>query len=64
MDYNVIEARYVRDYVVWVRFRDGTEGEVDLRPELIPGFEVVHGRLYSPAQVLDSSKCMRHTCEW
>ena len=34
MDYNVIEARYVRDYVVWLRFRDGTEGEVDLRPEL------------------------------
>ena len=29
MDYNVIEARYVRDYVVWLRFRDGTEGEVD-----------------------------------
>jgi hypothetical protein len=34
MDYDVLEARYVRDYVVWLRFRDGTAGEVDLGPEL------------------------------
>lgn len=34
MDYLVEEARYVRDYVVWLRFRDGTTGEVDLGPEL------------------------------
>ncbi len=34
MDYDVMEARYVRDYVVWVRFRDGTAGEVDLSRQL------------------------------
>ena len=34
MDYDVMEARHVRDYVVWLRFRDGTAGEVDLGPEL------------------------------
>jgi hypothetical protein len=34
MDYDVMEARYVRDYVVWLRFRDGTAGEVNLGPEL------------------------------
>ena len=34
MDYNVIDARYVRDYVIWFRFKDGTEGEVDLSAEL------------------------------
>ena len=34
MDYDVMEAKYVRDYVVWLRFRDGTAGEVDLGPEL------------------------------
>jgi hypothetical protein len=28
------EARYVRDYVLWVRFGDGSEGEVDLGAEL------------------------------
>ena len=34
MDYHVLEAKYVRDFVVWLRFRDGTAGEVDLGPEL------------------------------
>ena len=34
MDYDVLEAKYVRDYVIWLRFRDGTAGEVDLRDEL------------------------------
>jgi len=34
MDYDVIEARYVGDYVVWLRFRDGTAGEIDLALEL------------------------------
>ena len=31
---HVLEARYVRDYAVWVRFSDGTAGEVDLEEEL------------------------------
>ncbi len=26
----LIDARYVRDYTVWLRFSDGAEGEVDL----------------------------------
>jgi hypothetical protein len=34
MDYDVLEARYVRDYIVWLSFRDGTSGEIDLGPEL------------------------------
>jgi hypothetical protein len=34
MHYNVIEARYVRDYVIWFRFQDGSEGEVDLSKEI------------------------------
>ncbi len=34
MDYHVVEARYVGGYVVWLRFKDGTEGEIDLGPEL------------------------------
>ena len=33
-DYDILEARYVRDHVVWQRFRDGTAGEADLAPEL------------------------------
>lgn len=36
----VTEAKLVRDFVVWVRFNDGSEGEVDLSNELIgPVFE-------------------------
>jgi len=34
MQYHVVEARYVRGHVVWLRFRDGTEGELDLSGEL------------------------------
>lgn len=34
MDYDVMEARYVGRFVVWLRFRDGTAGEVDLGPRL------------------------------
>jgi len=34
MYYNVIAAKHVRNYTVWVRFQDGTEGEVDLTSEL------------------------------
>jgi Protein of unknown function (DUF2442) len=31
---NVTAVRHLRDYVLWLRFNDGREGEVDLRAEL------------------------------
>jgi Protein of unknown function (DUF2442) len=34
MTYHVVEARYVRGHTVWLRFRDGTAGEIDLAPAL------------------------------
>lgn len=34
MYYNVTAAKHVREYVVWLKFEDGTEGEVDLAGEL------------------------------
>lgn len=34
MDYSVLEARYAGGYKIWLRFRDGTSGEVDLTSEL------------------------------
>lgn len=38
--FDVVEARYVRDYRVWLRFEDGAEGEVDLSADLLgPVFE-------------------------
>ncbi len=30
----VREAQYLHDYVIWLRFSDGAEGEVDLAGEL------------------------------
>jgi hypothetical protein len=45
--YDVLEARYVRDHVVWLRFRDGTEGEVDLSGSLRgPVFEPLRDPTY------------------
>lgn len=34
MDYDVMDAKYVSGYTVWLRFRDGSEGEVDLSSRL------------------------------
>ena len=40
MTYELVEAKYVRDFIVWVRFDDGVEGEIDFEPELYgPVFE-------------------------
>jgi Protein of unknown function (DUF2442) len=43
MDYHILEARHVAGFVVWLRFRDGTSGEIDLGPSLHgPVFEPLH----------------------
>jgi hypothetical protein len=41
MDYLVTEARYVGAYTIWLRFKDGSAGEIDLGPEL-------HGEVFEP----------------
>ena len=41
MNYDVMEARYLGGHVVWLRFRDGTTGEIDLGLEL-------HGEVFEP----------------
>jgi hypothetical protein len=46
----VTDARHARDYVVWIRFSDGAEGEIDLAKELDgPVFEPL--RVLSPGSV-------------
>jgi hypothetical protein len=40
---NVTAVHHVRDHVLWLRFNDGREGEVDLRPEL-------EGPIFEPLQ--------------
>ena len=47
MYYHVLEARYVAAYTVWLRFRDGTSGEVDLTSALRgPVFEPLRDVTY------------------
>ena len=48
----LVEARYVRDYVIWVRFSDGLVGEVDLRDEL-------EGPVFEPLRQLSMFQCVR-----
>jgi hypothetical protein len=62
MDYDVLEAKYVRDHVVWVRCRDGSAGEVDLGPVMRgPVFEPLKDIEYFRAFTLDP---MFHTLTW
>lgn len=38
--FDVVDARYISEYTVWLQFEDGTQGEVDLSAELYgPVFE-------------------------
>ena len=52
MDYHVTEAQYVSGHVVKLKFRDGTEGEIDLGPEL-------RGPVFEPLRDLAQFKLFR-----
>ena len=49
---HVKEARYLHDYVIWLRFNDGTEGEVDLSDEL-------DGEVFVPLRDVSKFKAFR-----
>lgn len=58
----VVDARYVRDYVIWLCFSDGLAGEVDLREEL-------DGPVFEPLRQLEVFRSVRlhpelHTIVW
>ena len=38
---HVKEAKYLHDFVLWLRFNDGAEGEIDLKNEL-------EGEMFAP----------------
>lgn len=57
---HVLEARYLRDHSVWLRFNDGTSGEVDLGGEL-------EGPVFGPLRDPEQFKRFRiayHTLAW
>jgi hypothetical protein len=44
---DVVEARYIRDYTIWLKFEDDVSGEVDLSADLHgPVFEPLRDRNY------------------
>lgn len=49
---DVVEVRYVRDYIVWLRFQDGTAGEVDIEPSF-------KGPVFEPLRDIDFFKRAR-----
>lgn len=62
MNVDVLEARYLTGYTLWLRFRDGTCGEIDLEPAL-------RGPAFAPLLDLDYFKRFRvdpdfHTLVW
>lgn len=62
MNYHVIDAQYIAGYVVKLKFRDGTEGEIDLEPEL-------RGPVFESLRNLEQFKQFRvdpdfHTLVW
>ena len=62
MNYHVMEARYVGAHVVWLRFRDGTAGEIDLVQELRgPIFQPLHDLAYFKAFMVHPEF---HTLVW
>ena len=57
---HVLEARYVRDYVVALKFSDGADGEVDLSTEL-------DGPMFGVLRDIEKFKCFSiayHTLTW
>jgi len=57
---HVLEARYVRQYVVWLKFSDGAAGEVDLAAEL-------EGPVFGALRDIEKFKrftVSRHTLTW
>ena len=49
---HVIEAKYLHDYVVWLKFNDGVEGEVDLADEL-------EGEIFGPLKDINTFKSFK-----
>lgn len=49
---HVCEARYLHDYVIWLRFNNGAEGEIDLESEL-------EGEVFGPLKDIDVFKSFR-----
>lgn len=62
MSFRLVDARQVHDLVLWLKFGDGAEGELDLRTELA-------GPIFEPLKSIDFFRQFRidpdlHTLVW
>ncbi len=62
MDYDVLEATQISGFTLRIKFRDGTQGEIDLEPELV-------GPIFEPLKDPSRFKLFRvdpelHTLVW
>lgn len=62
MDYQLIEARHVSKFTLFLRFNDGVEGEIDLQGEL-------YGPIFEPLNDVETFKSFTlhpelHTLVW
>jgi len=62
MSFRLVDARQVHDFVLWLKFSDGAEGELDLRTEL-------DGPIFEPLKSIDFFRQFRidpdlHTLVW
>lgn len=49
---DIIEVKHVRDFTLWVKFEDGTGGEIDLSAEL-------YGPVFEPLRDVDYFRQVR-----
>ena len=49
MNYRLVNARYIRDYIIELYFNDGTQGEVDFANEL-------YGEVFEPLKDISKFK--------
>ena len=62
MSFRLVDARHVHDFVLWLKFSDGAEGDLDLRAEL-------DGPIFEPLTNIEFFKQFRidpdlHTLVW
>jgi hypothetical protein len=60
MHYHVINAKYIKDYIIYINFKNGLSGEIDFSNEF-------DGPIFDPLKDIDyfkSFKIQGHTICW
>jgi Protein of unknown function (DUF2442) len=57
---HIVEAKHIKGHTIWLKFNDGSAGEVELKQEL-------QGNIFKPLQDVNYFKSFRlqgHTLAW